>query len=90
LEEKTNTQPMKEVFAETAKQLKLPQFFIKIQGSGGFFEAGETEVLLENDELLKDFKLSQADATIDFETVDSETYYVDLEKVSGEDYKPTF
>ncbi len=90
LEEKTNTQPMKEVFAETAKQLKLPQFFIKIQGKGGFFEEGENEVLLDNDELLKDFKLSQADATIDFDTVDSETYYVDLEKVSGEDYKPTF
>lgn len=90
LEEKTNMQPMKEVFAETAKQLKLPQFFVKIQGNGGFFEEGETEVLLENDELLKDFKLSQADASIDFETVDSETYYVDLEKVSGEDYKPTF
>lgn len=90
LEEKTNTQPMKEVFAETAKQLKLPQFFIKIQGNGGFFEEGENEVLLDNDELLKDFKLSQADATIDFDTVDSETYYVDLEKVSGEDYKPTF
>lgn len=90
LEEKTNTQPMKEVFAETAKQLKLPQFFIRVQGNGGFFEAGENEVLLENDELLKDFRLSQADATIDFETVDSETYYIDLEKVSGEDYKPTF
>ena len=90
LEEKTNTQPMKEVFAEIAKQLKLPQFFIKIQGNGGFFEEGENEVLLENDELLKDFKLSQADANIDFESVDSETYYVDLEKVSGEDYKPTF
>ena len=90
LAEKTNTQPMKEVFAETAKQLRLPQFYIKIQGNGGFFEAGENEILLENDELLKDFRLSQADATIDFETVDSETYYVDLEKVSGEDYKPTF
>lgn len=89
LEEKTNTQPMKEVFAETAKKLKLPQFFIKVQG-GGFFDEGETEVLLENDELLKDFKLSQADASIDFETVDSETYFIDLEKVSGEDYKPTF
>ncbi len=90
LEEKTNTQPMKEVFAETAKQLKLPQFYIKIQGNGNFFEEGETDVLLENDELLKDFKLSQAESTVDFETVDSETYYVDLEKVSGEDYKPTF
>lgn len=90
LEEKTNTQPMKEVFAEAAKQLKLPQFYIKIQGNGSFFERGETDVLLENDELLKDFKLGQADATIDFETVDSEIYYVDLEKVGGEDYKPTF
>lgn len=90
LEEKTNTQPMKELFADTAKGLKLPQFFLKIQGSGNFFEEGETDVLLENDELLKDFRLSQADAAIDFETVDSETYYIDLEKVSGEDYKPTF
>lgn len=90
LEGKTNTQPMKEVFAETAKQIKLPQFYIKIQGNGGFFGENENEVLLENDELLKDFRLSQADAAIDFEAVDSETYFVDLEKVGGEDYKPTF
>jgi type III restriction enzyme len=34
--------------------------------------------------------LSQADATIDFEAVDSETYYIDLERVSENDYTPTF
>jgi type III restriction enzyme len=90
LEERTNTQMMKPVFAEQAKRLKLPQFFIKVQGNGGFFEEGENEILLDSDELLTDFKLSQADANIDFETVDSETYSVDLEKISEEDYKPTF
>ncbi len=90
LAERTNTQAMKPVFAETAKALKLPQFFIKIIGQGGFFAEGENQLLLNNDELLKDFRLSQADAQIDFAAVDSETYYIDLEKVSEDDSTPTY
>ena len=90
LAERTNNQPMKSVFAEDAKKLKLPQFFIKVVGSGGFFNEGENEVLLNNDELLSDFRLSQENANIDFDSVDSETYYIDLERVGENDFTPTF
>jgi type III restriction enzyme len=38
LEGKTNMQKMKEIFAEQAKALKLPQFFIKVDSIGNFLE----------------------------------------------------
>jgi type III restriction enzyme len=91
LEGKTNMKPMKEIFAERAKPLKIPQFFIKIQAvQGGIFDEGENEILLDSDELLKDFRLSQADAIIDFDAVDSQTYFVDLEDIGNDDYKPIY
>ncbi len=89
LAEKTNMQPIKEIFAEQARQLKLPQFFIKVQSKqGGFFE--EDFELFNSNELLTDFRLSQADTNIDFESLDSETYFIDLEEISKDDYKPTY
>jgi type III restriction enzyme len=89
LAEKTNMQPIKEIFAEQAKRLKLPQFFIKVQSKqGGFFE--EDFQLFDSNELLTDFRLSQADTNIDFESLDSETYFIDLEEISKDDYKPTY
>ena len=90
LEEKTNMQKIKEIFAEQAKKIKLPQFFLKVHGSGGFFDEGENLVLFEKEELLKDFKLSNSDVNINFETVDSQVYRVDLEQISEEDYTPTY
>ena len=88
---KTNLQSLKEIFAEQAKSLRIPQFFIKIAAvQGGMFDEGENEILLDSDELLKDFRLSQADASINFETVDSETYFVDLEEIGNNDYKPIY
>ena len=91
LAEKTNMQAIKEIFATPAKQLKLPQFFIKIQAKqGGMFDADGNEILFDSDTLLEDFRLSQADAIIDFETVDSETYFVDLEDIGKDDYKPIY
>lgn len=91
LEGKTNMKPIKETFADQAKQLKIPQFFIKIQAvQGGMFDEGENEILLDSDELLKDFRLSQADAIIDFDAIDSQTYFVDLEEIGKDDYKPIY
>lgn len=87
LEEKMNKQMMKEVFADTARGLRLPQFFIKIQSVGGFFDEGENLILLEPEELLKDFRLSKADININFDSIDSEIYAVDIERIGNEDYK---
>ncbi|MCP9495472.1 MAG: DEAD/DEAH box helicase family protein [Pyrinomonadaceae bacterium MAG19_C2-C3] len=90
LEDKMNKQNMKEVFAEIAKEIRIPQFFIKIESRGGFFDAGENYELLENNELLRDFRLSQCDINIQFESAEGEFYAVDVERIGDEDFKPTF
>ena len=44
--------------------------------------------LVERDWLLKDFKLANLDAEINFEHIDTEMYQVDLEQVGNNDYAP--
>jgi type III restriction enzyme len=87
LEEKLNRHRIKPLFREEALALKLPQFFLKVQ-TGGWFDDDDALQLFEREELLKDFRLSQADATLSFEDADSEVYRVDLERIGDEDYAP--
>lgn len=87
LEDKMNRHTLKDIFREDALALRLPQFFIQIQ-NGGFFEADQPFQLFEREELLKEFRLSQSDATISFEDVETEIYRVDLEQLGDENYAP--
>jgi type III restriction enzyme len=88
LEDKMNKHKMKDIFREQALSLKLPQFFTKVE-TGGWFDDDDAYQLFERDLLLKNFKLSQGDATINFEDVDTEMYRVDLEQIGEENYKAT-
>jgi type III restriction enzyme len=90
LEGMLNKQPMKEIYLSAARQIRLPQFFIKVEGRGGFFDQGENHVLLESNHLLGNFRLNQCDIDIPFSETDTDMYAVDLEEVGKEDYKPTF
>jgi type III restriction enzyme len=87
LEDKMNRHRLKDLFREEVINLALPQFFIKVQ-SGGFFDADQPFQTFEREELLKDFRLSQGDATISFEDVETEVYRVDLERLGEENYAP--
>jgi type III restriction enzyme len=87
LEDKMNRHRIKDLFREQALTLRLPQFFIKVS-NGGFFEDEQPFQLFEREELLKDFKLSQGDASISFEDVETEVYRVDLEQLGDENYTP--
>lgn len=84
---KMNQFNMVSQFVEQAEKIMLPQFFIQVKGMSLF---GEETFLFNKKELLKDFRLSQADSKIDFSTVEDEAYRVDLEKVGEHDYKPSF
>jgi len=75
-----------DLYADKARTLKLPQFFIQVPGMNLFTDT----FLFNKEELLKDFLLGQADSNIDFSTVDDEAYRVDLEQVGVNDYKPSF
>lgn len=87
LEDKVNRHKVKEIFRDDALSVRLPQFFIQVQ-NGGFFEEDQPFQLFEREELLKEFRLSQADAAISFEDVETEVYRVDLEQLGSEDYAP--
>lgn len=87
LEDKMNKHKLKDIFRNDAMALRLPQFFIRVQ-PGGWFEDEDTLQFFERDELLRDFKLSQADGNISFEDVSTEIYRVDLEQLGDHNYAP--
>lgn len=70
-----------------AKAISLPQFFVKAPKSDMFFD-GMENILLNQEALLKGFKLSTKDADINFESIKSELYKVDIEEVRDGDYTP--
>jgi type III restriction enzyme len=87
LEDKMNRHKIKDIFRDEALAVRLPQFFIQVPNSG-FFESDQPFQLFEREELLKEFRLSQGDATISFEDVETEVYRVDLEQLGDENYAP--
>lgn len=66
IQNKVRTYAMKDLFAEQAKQIRLPMFFVKLP-KGGFLIDDIQHAVLNKDSLLKDFRLSQQDSTISFE-----------------------
>ena len=87
LEDKMNRHRIKDIFRDEALAVRLPQFFIQVR-NGGFFAEEQPFQLFEREELLKEFRLSQGDATISFEDVETEVYRVDLEQLGDENYAP--
>lgn len=87
LEDKMNRHKIKDIFRDEALAVRLPQFFISVP-NGGFFEEEQPFQVFEREELLKEFRLSQADAAISFEDVETEVYRVDLEQLGDENYAP--
>ena len=85
LEAKVNKYTLKDIFRDEMLCLKLPQFVMPTPNSG--FLSSEMQ-LVERDWLLKDFKLANLDAEINFEHIDTEMYQVDLEQVGNNDYAP--
>ena len=72
---------------EVAAQIQLPQFFLEVP-KGNIF--GDEDTLLNQEALLRDFRLSQEDTKIDFEQISSDLYKVDIEKVGQDEYSPRF
>jgi type III restriction enzyme len=72
---------------EVAKQIQLPQFYLETP-QGDIFGTGEE--LLNQEALLKNFRLSHEDTKIDFEQISSDLYKVDIENVGKDEYTPRF
>ncbi|GAB2543830.1 hypothetical protein [Spirosoma aerophilum] len=75
-------------FADMAQQLRLPQFYLNVPQTGLFCQ-GE-RVLLNQEVLLKGFRLADEDLKIDWDTVESDLYKIDIERTQGNQYRPVF
>lgn len=78
-----NTHKMKPNFTDSAKAIQLPQFFVKVNVDGGFFEANEQWQFLQRENLLSDFALMNLDANISFDDVDTQVFAVDAQDIGG-------
>ena len=79
-----NTYPIKDIFADKAKELILPQFVKKIASSLIF--ADSEYIPLDKIMLAEELDLDKCDHNIDFTHAESEAVRVDLERSSGEEY----
>jgi len=83
------TYTIKDVFSEQAAGIKLPQFYLNVAPSQFNFGGEYTSELLDKENLLEGFALSKADTNIDFHSVESTLYKVDLDETRKE-HTPTF
>ncbi len=81
---------MKETFSESAKSLKLPQFvsYNSQALKNDLFVELQQKTIFENNELLCDFKLGSENSVINFESIETSMYRVDLDETNN--YKPTY
>lgn len=67
-------------------QLQLPQFFLNVPDN----MFGANNVLLNQESLLKNFKLSNEDSKIDFDQISSDLYKVDIENIGYDKHDARF
>jgi type III restriction enzyme len=89
MKEKIKSYPMREEVKAIAENLKLPQFRLVLKTSLGTF-GDETEVLLNQEALIKGLDLSTVDTKIEWEDSEIEMYEIDLEKTKGSESRPRY
>lgn len=87
--EKVQRFQMRMAYVEAAQQVQLPQFFLQIPASS-IFDLETGSVLLNQEALLKGFRLSDEDTKIDFESLSADIYKVDLQEAKRNDFTPTY
>lgn len=89
LKEKLKSFPVKEVFKDEVKGVKLPTFFKKVKQES-IFESKGSLVLLTKNLLLDGFDLSNEDHKIDFTKTSSEMASIDLSESRKDEYVPQY
>jgi type III restriction enzyme len=85
--EKVKRYKLIDLHKEIALSIAFPQFILETQKNDIF---GSENVLLNQESLLKNFKLSTADSNIDFDRINSDLYKVDIEQIKTNEYTPRF
>jgi type III restriction enzyme len=89
VKEKMNMYPIKEIFKDEVKGIKVPSFY-KIIMSDSIIQPQETLVLLTKNMLLDGFDLSKEDHKIDFTKTASEMYNIDLAEGRKDEFLPEY
>ena len=76
-----------EAFRTQALEITLPQFFLEAPKNELF---GEANKKLNQEALLKNFKLSKEDTKIDFDQIASDLYKIDIEEIKKDQYAPRY
>lgn len=78
------TATIQSIFAESAKQVVLPMFYVKNEVTQTGLFGNPEDMKLENQHLLKSFKLSQQPADVTFAAAESSMYRVDIDETTDE------
>ncbi|MCR4812328.1 MAG: DEAD/DEAH box helicase family protein [Bacteroidales bacterium] len=78
------TATIQTIFADSAKQVVLPMFFISNDSNQESLFGRPSEIKLEGQHLLKTFKLSAQSADITFVTAEKKMYEVDIDEKTDE------
>ncbi|MBN1251557.1 MAG: hypothetical protein JXA16_05440, partial [Bacteroidales bacterium] len=89
IKDKVKSYPIKDIFKEEIKDIKLPVFYMKVN-TGSFFETEGSYIPLMKKELLKGFDLSKEDHKIDFSQTSSEMARIDLVEQNKDEYIPQY
>lgn len=88
LEKQVKIARIKDCFAESASKIRLPQFYMDLEGvENDLF--GLCELPFEKDMLLEKFPLRTCDTSVCFDNADAEIYKVDLDE-NSQDNTPSF
>ena len=83
--DKVKRYKMIEAYKAMASKIVLPQFFLTVPKSDIF---GTDSMLLNQESLLKNFKLNNKDSEIDFDQISSDLYKIDVELTGTDEYSP--
>ncbi|MES2332058.1 MAG: DEAD/DEAH box helicase family protein [Bacteroidota bacterium] len=83
--DKVKRYKMTEANKALASGIVLPQFFLSVPKSDIF---GTDSMLLNQESLLKNFKLNNEDSKIDFDQITSDLYKIDVELTGKDEYTP--
>jgi type III restriction enzyme len=88
--DKVKKYKMRDGVAQQAKAIRLPQFYIDTPKDELQFFDETGSKLLEQGELLDDFKLSNQNSEINFESIKSDLFKIDIEEVRKGEFTPKY
>lgn len=87
--DKTKSYPMKDIFKDSATNIKLPVFLRKVN-SNSMFEERESFIPLTSSMLAEGFNLNKEDCNVDYSCTSTEAVVVDLKEKRKDEYTPEY